>query len=156
MTEGADAEYSEPDESLSRRVRGSKGLTQAQAVARGQGTVDELAGDYRGKLDADVAALAEAIAGDGDAPEAVQPTAMEIKTLAGTFGYARTGRAAASLCRYLTYVPADDPKRAEVLQSHLEALRYLVLHDDAPEDAEADRMLDGLEQAVAHRRARLE
>lgn len=153
MPDESEIRYGAPDDSLRRRTRGGAGITREQAVARGQQGLDRQAADYRAKLEADVAALAAAIADETAGPEPVAAAAMEIKSLAGTFGYGLAGRTAASLYRYLRYVPDGDSKRDEVLQSHLKALRYTLADNAGTGDGE--RVVRELESAVQHRRAQL-
>lgn len=153
MADENEVQYGEPDHSLRRRTRGGSGITREQAVARGQQGLERQAADYRAKLEADVAALAAAIDDEAAGADAVAAAAMEIKSLAGTFGYGLAGRTAASLHRYLRYVPDGDSKRAEVLQSHLKALRYSIA--EHARTADAERIVRELESAVQRRRAQL-
>lgn len=155
MADGPKAETRAPDGGLRDRTSGPKGLTQGQAVARGRSVLEAQADDYREKLRDDLRALDAAVARDADDPGAVAAAAMEIKSLAATFGHRLAGRTAASLSRYLTYVPASDPKRGEVLHGHLDALRYLVEHESTEADNEALQMVGSLEAAVRLRRRRM-
>jgi hypothetical protein len=146
-----------PDDRLSRRTRGAGGITPAQAAQRAHQGVRRMADDYPQKLESDLAWLAGAIARDrpANAPAGnaeVRAPALEIKALAATFGCGLAGRIAASLVRYLEYVPAGDGKRREVLASHLAALRWVVDRRLGDRDAEAEAMIAELERAVTQRR----
>lgn len=151
MADPSDTQYIEPDDALQRRTQGPNGISGAEAVAEAQSAIEEKACDYRAKLEADLDAL-EKGGGDGQqAPEALYTVAMEIKSLAATFGYRYTGKIAETLCGYLREAPADDPKRSEVLRGHLDAMRYLLEHDGPDDNGAAAELVAQLQTAVQNR-----
>lgn len=151
MADSSDTHYIEPDDALKQRTQGPNGISGADAVAGAQAAIDKKARDYRAKLDADLDALEQGIGDGPQATETLYAVAMEIKSLAATFGYRYTGKVAETLCGYLREVPADDPKRTEVLRRHLEAMRYLAAHDGPDDNGAAAELVAQLQTAVQNR-----
>lgn len=101
------------------------------ALRRADVAIEEMGGEYEVRLQAEVAALDEAFramrrAGAFDL-EHLFAAAHRLRGEAGTFGYPLVSAIGNTLARYLDPRPKLDAAGAEIVESHVNALRAIVI-----------------------------
>lgn len=102
---------------------------------------------YEESMRAQVNAFLDAAAAGELQPRRLFDTAHELRSMAGTFGFALLGRVAKSYCDYTDVLNGTAPSPA-VARLHADAMRVALLHT-GPIEAAGEAMLKGLSTLIA-------
>ena len=154
-------EIVQPPNKLRQKTGGGGGITEEEAVKRGEEAIAALgdrfimwANDVLANCESDLAQIAKGGAEGAEGARALFSRAHNLKGDGGTFGYALVTEIGALLSEYLITLdgaPADAPRvpRQDICRMHIEALRRVLNENIRGAGGPIERaVIDGLDKAV--------